>query len=445
MKQGEGLLTRAARWGQAALRADLRERIVQDSVTVLLGQLFRLGLGIISSALLARSLGPAGLSLFAIVGAVAGIAGTVSDLGLRMSAIRHIAAFVVDGNENVARQTAGIYARLKLVASVLVVVFIVVLARPLASLLDLPPDRGPLLLWVGSLGLLATALSGLAGTILHALRRFRPLVAMQSTNVLLTVLLLAALWLWEVLTVPWALFVGALSAAGAAALGYFLLPMEWRESFWHSSPLSGAMSGRLLSFSRWLWLSNIFSILAVQVDVLLLNYLLPLPLVGIYALARNLAQKADMVNQTLHTVLLPNVSALAGPPAYRRYLRRSLARAALLAGLIILATPLARPLILLVYGDAFASSIPVFYALLSVVLFDVFVSPLILLALPMDRPRLLALADGAQVILLLTLGLILVPRWGVYGIIVARLAGKAIGAFITLLPLILTLRREQSA
>ena len=85
---------RAARWGQAALRADLRERIAQDSLIVLSGQLFRLGLGIISSALLARSLGPAGLSLFTVVGAATGIAGTVADLGLRMSAIRHVAAFV---------------------------------------------------------------------------------------------------------------------------------------------------------------------------------------------------------------------------------------------------------------------------------------------------------------------------------------------------------------
>lgn len=436
---------RAARWGQAALRADLRERIAQDSLIVLSGQLFRLGLGIISSALLARSLGPAGLSLFTIVGAATGIAATVADLGLRMSAIRHIAAFVAGGNERTARQTAGAYARLKLVASVSAVALIVVLARPLASLLNLPADRGPLLLWVGSLGLLATALSGLAATILHALRRFRPLVVMQSANVVLTVLLLSALWLREALTVPWALLVGAISAAAAALLGYRLLPSGWRAALWRSASLRGAASGRLLSFSRWIWLSNVFSILAVQVDVLLLNYLVPLPLVGIYALARNLAQKADVVNQTLHTVLLPNVSALAGPPDYRRYLRRSLARAALLGGLILLAIPLARPLILLVYGEAFAASVPIFYALLSVVLFDVLVSPLILLALPLDRPRLLALADGAQVVLLLILGITLVPRWGVYGIIVARLAGKVVGALITLLPLIPTLRGEHSS
>ncbi len=179
--------------------------------------------------------------------------------------------------------------------------------------------------------------------------------------------------------------------------------------------------------------------------MLLLNYLLPPPLVGIYVLARSLGQKVDTVHQTLYTILLPNVSALDGAAAQRGYWQRSLIRSALLAGAILLAAPLAGPFIRLVYGSEFAASVNVFYALLAVVILDLLVSPLILLTLPMDRPRLLAAADGLQVVVLLGAGLALVPIWGVYGIVAARLAARLASALVALPPLLRRIRQQPAA
>lgn len=425
------------------MQSDLRESVVQDSAVVFAGNIVSLGLGVISSAVLARGLGPEGLSTFAIVGATTSIAATVSDFGLRLGAIRHIAGALTSSMRR-AQTLARAYAYLKFSGSTAIVILLLVFAEPISALVQLPRETGPALMRIGAIAIGATLLSALVGTILHALALFHRLITAQLFNVVLTVLLLTALWLANRLDVATALLVGGATAAAAALLSLALLPEGWRQSIrlWSGNRASSFRddSRTLLSFSRWMWLSNIFTILSLQIDVLLLNFFLPLPAVGIYALARNLAQKAEAVNRTLHTVLAPGASALTAAGERRDYVRRSLVRSTLLAGLMVLATPLARPFILLVYGQEYSASVNLFYALLLVVLLDLIVSPLILLALPLDRPRLLALADAAQIATLVTVGVVAIPQFGAYGIIFARLAARLVAALVALPPLLRSVR-----
>ncbi|MFW6096864.1 MAG: hypothetical protein ACOC9Z_02250, partial [Chloroflexota bacterium] len=106
-----------------ALRRDLRERVLQDGAVVFGGNMLSLALGIVSSAVLARALGPEGLSTFAIVGATTSIAATVSDAGLRLGAIRHIAGALVKDVRR-AQALARAYATLKFLGSVAIVVLL---------------------------------------------------------------------------------------------------------------------------------------------------------------------------------------------------------------------------------------------------------------------------------------------------------------------------------
>lgn len=427
-----------------ALRARLSDPASQQMATVMVGHVLRLALGLISSAMLARGLGPAGLSVFSVVGAAMAILGTVADFGLSNSAVRYVAGDLLPAPAR-ARATAAIYARLKLFGAVLLLVLVFVLARPLVLLLGLPVDSGPLLLRVGALGLAATALSGLAGTLLRALQRFRHLVATQLINAALTVLLMGGLFLLTRLDVLNALWVGVATALAAAAVGVRLLPVEWRHALAAPAPVRSAASRRLLAFGKWLWVSAIFSILLAQLDLLLLNRLLPAQRVGFYALALNLVFKADIVNQTLHTVLLPRVSGLSGRDAYFHHLRQSLVRSLLLALALALLLPLARPFILAVYGAEYAPAVPVFYALMAVVFFDLFAIPVQLLAFPLDMPRQIVVADVIGVAVLFLGGMLLIPAWGLYGAVVAKLAAKVSGTLVIGLAITRRLRTARSA
>lgn len=409
-----------------------------DSTTRHMGLLFaghglRLALGVVSSAILARGLGPAGLSLFAVVGAAASIAATVADFGLSTSGIRHMAADLPDDPSG-ARRTGQVLAWCKMLGALLVAGLLFAGAKPIAALLKIPPDAGPVLVRIAAVGLLATSLGGAVSAILQALRRFWVLVATQTLGIVLTILLLAALWLPRPvsgsLEVAAALAVGIVSTLAVAVTGLVCLPAGWRRAMLARPGRLGGTGRRLLAFSRWLWLSAMLSILIAQLDLLMLNRLLAPSVVGFYALALNLAFKADILNQTLHTVLLPTVAGLRSAAAYRPYLRASLARCLGLALLLAVLAPLARPLVLAVYGPAYAPAIPVLYALLGVVLFDLLTMPFLLLAFPLDMPHLIAAADAVRVVTFVLLGAALIPIWGLYGAVAAKLAAKVAGALL---------------
>lgn len=409
------------------VRTRLREDTEHHIALVLAGHAVRLVLGLASSAVLARGLGPAGLSTFSVLSATMMIAITLGDLGLSSSAVRHVAADLA-ADPVKSRSTAQVFTILKLLGSLIVVIGGLILAEPIAALLTLPSGMGPGLVRLAGLGVLATAGSGVISTILQALRRFPYLIATQTLNTVLTVALIGALYLAERLTIANALVVGAVTALAGALLGWGLLPAGWRSALRSRAPLSGQAARRLWRFGRWLWLSTILVIIISQLDLLLLNRWAAPQVTGHYALALNLALKAEVLNQTLHTVLLPNVSGLSGREEFAAYVRRSLLRSGLLAGMLLLTLPLARPFILTVYGVEYGPSVPLFYLLIGVTVFDVILNPLLLLAYPLDMPRHIAASHGVRVVVMLLAGSMLVPGWGGAGAALAKLAAKTVGA-----------------
>lgn len=151
--------------------------------------------------------------------------------------------------------------------------------------------------------------------------------------------------------------------------------------------------------------------------------------------SENLATKVDAANQSLYTVLLPAASALDGPGAIRRYIRRGLLRSAFISLAILLLMPLIRPFIVLFYGPAFVPAVRLLQLLLSVVIFDIFTTPLLLLAFPLNQPQLLAAADGLRAGTLVLIAIWLIPAYGPTGAVVAKLGAKVAGAGLTLVVL----------
>jgi O-antigen/teichoic acid export membrane protein len=417
---------RTPSWLGQTIRAVLVDQTLSNSVTVLAGQIGRLLLGLVSSALLARSLGPSGLAAYAVVGSTLMIAVAVADFGLGQSAVRQIAGFLKSSPAD-ARETAGTFARWKLVVGLSVCGLMLATASPLAAFLDLPSATGPTLIGVAAAGLAASVLGSIPNTILHAQSRFRPLIGNHLLNAGLTVLLMGLLFLAGRLAVIPALWVGAFTALAAAALSFYLLAPVWRRAVIMAGSLRGRHGRQMLAFGKWLWLSAVLTILTAQADLLMVNRMLPSETAGYYALALNLSFKADILNQTMYTVLLPVASALSDRAQYLSYLKRNLIRSLVLTLPLILAWLAAPLFIRLVYGSAFSASSPVFRWMLLVAALDLLFTPISLLAFPLNLPRSFTAANVARVGLLLLLGSQLIPLWGLVGAVVAKFVAKAAG------------------
>jgi O-antigen/teichoic acid export membrane protein len=402
----------------------------------------RLGFGFVASLLIARALGPSNFGVYAVLGATVGIVGTLAEGGLTEAAVLRIASVWLVAQE-LAEARARSFFWLRLGVSGIVVGLGCALAGFIARTVLNGIDAG-LLRWA-LLGVVATAASGALSAVLQATGGFGRMSSLALINTGLTAVLALLLAAIGHLDLPSALIVlGIGTSLATFAAAARMLPAGWRLSLPTAADLR-AEGQRLLETGRWLWIASLFAMLTANAEVLLLNQWTALALVGAYALALNLATKADVVNQSLYTVLLPGVAHLDIRERRRGYLRRGLLRSVGVCLVLLLLIPLAQPLILLIYGPAYAPSVIFFQLLLGVMIFDVLLTPLLLLPLAYRQAKVLAAADATRAVTLIAVAVLLIPLFGPFGAIVARFASRAAGAVLVVAALRATSRSGRQA
>lgn len=416
------------------------DSVTQGWLFVTSGSVVRLGLGFIASVVIARALGPAAFGVYAVLATIASFTGAAVDLGLTNAAVRRISAVWPDDlNRTFAIWRVFFWLRLLVVGIVLAAGLI--LAGPISGLL-LDADGRDLYLRLALLGVAATALSGSVTGMLQATSHFGRLSTVLLVNSGLTAILALGLWWAGHLTITTALLVlGIGTSLVSFGLAWWLLPGTWPFKPPRRIAFSG--DGRdLARYGSWLWLGSLFAMLALYLDVLIVNHWATAATVGVYALAVNLATKVEVVNHSLYTVLLPTASSLQSDEQIRQYIRRGLIRSGLIGLTLLPLIPLARPLITLFYGENYAPAASLFQGLLLIAIFNVVVMPLLMLAFTYDRPRLIALSDGLRALTLLVVALVLVPGFGTTGAIVAKFIAAGVGSVVILVFLLRVLPRS---
>lgn len=415
------------------LRDLVRRPVVADLVITLGGRWAQMLIALAGNVISARALGPDDFGRFGLVMAVVTICGTLADAGLTYTAVKFIAQYSA-ANPARAHAVARAYLALRLGSGVAVAAGGVGLAAPLAGGLLGYPELTPYL-QLAFATLFSLAISSYPGTVLVGLARFGRLGVAGVVNAAITlagiVVLLLAGRLDLGTLIAWNVILPVISTLPT----WGLLPAEWRP--WRAPPpaTTGDRRGvvrELWSFSRWMMVSTLGSIIAGQGDLLLLGRFAGPGVVGVYSVALTLALRLDTLNQSLTTVLIPRASRLSGPGAVRGYTRRVIRGSLVLAGGLALAALVAQPLIALVYGERYAASAGLFGALMVVVLFDLITSSLFLVAFPLNKPRVLALSDWLRVGVLGVAGVLLIPPLAGLGAVVARLLSRIAGAGYTL-------------
>jgi O-antigen/teichoic acid export membrane protein len=388
----------------------------------------RLGLGFVASLVIARALGPADFGVYAVLAASVAVIGGLAEGGFTEAAVLRVSA-VWQLDTSAARERGRAFFWLRLGLAAVVVALGCVLAGPVAQRL-LSVDEG-LLRWA-FLGIVATAASGAVSALLQATMAWRRMSSLTLVNTGLTAVLAVGLALAGRLDLLAALVVLGIGTSVATFLvGRGMLPTGWSLRPPSVSALR-AEAAHLIRTGRWLWVASVFAMLTANAEVLILNRQAALPLVGAYALALNLATKADLVNHSLYTVLLPGVAGLRDRAAVASYVRRGFLRGGLIGlGLLVL-IPVSEPLIVLFYGAAFAPAVVFFRLLLGVMVFDVLLTPVLLLPLAYRQARLLAAADALRAVTLVLVAVGTIPVYGAIGAIFARFVARVAGAVLVI-------------
>jgi O-antigen/teichoic acid export membrane protein len=233
---------------------------------------------LVGNIILARVLFEEAFALMAIVGAVIQGLSMFSDVGLGPN--------VVQNRRGESAEFLGTIWTVQIVRGLCLCVIASGLAFPIAWFYSSTDPLADELKYLLPLAALATAITGFNSTRLLLATRRLDLARVTVIDLISQIAGIGTVLLLAVTTRSlYSLPIGAIvSAVLACVLSHTALPGERDRLHWDPQTFR-----EILRFGKWVFVSTIASFLALQVDRLALPKLFPLDVVGVYAIAVNLA------------------------------------------------------------------------------------------------------------------------------------------------------------
>jgi len=384
------------------------------------GNLLKIGLGLLTSALIFRALGPGDVGRLTLTLSVVGLFSIVGEFGLRDAAVNYIARFLpTDAEKAYSVARTLLLSKVFLATLASGVTFFaagVIAARfyPQAQIADL--------IRLGAFSLLADGLLGFALVILEAQQNFGAIGILSVLQASVRAGLILAFFLSKNLNLVALLALESVVPLAAFAYGLRLVP---RSCVWLRRPLLEHLS-LLFHFTQWIAVAALSSSIMLKLDVLLLSYYFVTAEVGLYAAALTLVNRLDVIKNAVLTTAFPEACRRTQCSDLRAYVFQSLrlTGAATLAVLPLFGV--GGWLVVWLYGAAFRAAATAFYPLLAAFLIGLNVEPVAYVLYPLEQPCWIAFNDLAQLVLSLTANLILIPRFGItgaaWGVLLTRIA-----------------------
>jgi O-antigen/teichoic acid export membrane protein len=220
-----------------------------------------------------------------------------------------------------------------------------------------------------------------------------------------------------------------LVAFAASALIGVLMLASLGVKFQLSRDLSGLKAA--WAFAVPCYAANLAQFLNYKLDVFVVGYFAGRESVGRYTLAVSLAQLLWLMSSSVASVLLPKVAASSDPDVIVDHTTRvcRLSLWATAAGALALAV-MAIPVIPVVYGEAFRPSIMALLCILpGIVVFSV-ATVLAAFIAGKGKPQLNLMVSGLSLIVTIALDFILIPRLNIVGAALASTASYSLSALM---------------
>ena len=274
---------------------------------------------------------------------------------------------------------------------------------------------------------ISVAVTGLA-SVLNGLGLLRKTATINAIGTLIyaaTVIVLAlrgfGLWaLLDALVVQLAFSAVALYALCRGQLGHvFVSPQR----------VGRALAIELLTFGGWVQLSTLATLLGGETDQILIGAFVGVPAVGLYEVGAKLARAIRSLASFPNNALLPSIAALATDPRADR-VPHVVVRASRLVSVVTVfaaalliggSTPIVTVWLGHVDGVAIAATVLVVLAFGNVL--ETIVSVPITAMRALRKPKLEAFATGVGAAINLTITIVLVRPFGIYGVLAGTLGG----------------------
>lgn len=395
--------------------------LFRDSIITLVTRVFLLGVTILSSVIVARTLGPSGNGVYAYVVVVAGLIANLGSLGLGVSNV-----FLVGKS----RYELSEIASFSLLATICLGILWICIS--LVSLVFVPGvffegvRREYVLIAIFTVPFLL-AFNFFSNIVLgkkkipsfNLLNAAQPVFLIFSLSVLLLVFRLGeigAIWAWATSV-----------AVGANCSLLFVARLTRIRLF-----LNKHLAKEALGFGIKADLGNVFGLLNYRSSVLLLGNLTGAGSLGRYAIAIGLAELVLYLPNSISLALFPRVSSAGFRDANRLTPLTCRHTIFLTLGIVLSMFAVGKILVLHIYGSDYAAAVAPLYILLAGMV-PLSIGKILSSDLTgRGRPIIPTLSSFVSFITIIVLLLTLVPKWGISGAAVATLIAYSADACIQL-------------
>ncbi|HCH59306.1 MAG: hypothetical protein UX80_C0002G0063 [Candidatus Amesbacteria bacterium GW2011_GWA2_47_11b] len=391
----------------------LQTSTFRQSVVTVFSTFATAGLGAVFYLFLARLVGAHEYGLFSVVISFLTIVATIADLGMNQGLIRFVAE---NSQSNQYQPYAKIALLSKLLISSIILVGFVFLAQPITGYLLHQQEVYPLLPLAG-LGAVFILLFSFSTSVLQGLQKFVLWGGLQVAANFFRLVLFGTLFLILKINAYWGLIL-----FGSAPFLGFVVSWFWLPLSIFQSKFTPRQFCNFWNFNKWTAAFVTTSVLASRLDILLSARFLSLSETGVYSLATTMVAFLPQLSGAIGAVTAPKFASFSDSSHSQKYL----AKAALFSFGTSLAVALAMiPAALVVVwfiGRDFSASFTPFLILLASLAIFTSLNPVRdSIMYFYKRPQFFFWANLAQAAIIVAVGLLLIPRFGVVGTALAVL------------------------
>lgn len=378
----------------------------KDTYTLFIGNVISAFLGFVTTLFIARALSVADFGIYSAITNLIVIVISLTDLGISSGMVSFASKAFAEGDTQKAYEYSKAAFIIKIVATLPLVILAFIFAGYISPHWLATGDRAASY-WVGIISFLAIAWSFLP-YILQSKKLFLKSVIIDISLSLPKAVIPYLLFVAGLLTVNSSLAAFAVSAALAGVVAFAFVGFK----FLQGKPAKHIYAD-LFKFSSWIGVNRIISSISGKLDVQMLAAMAGATVTGLYSIPMRLSSIIIVFASSFSAVLAPRFASFGDKEKEKGYfLKASLALIPIVAGIIFVII-FAKPFIVILFGQKYLLSVPVFQALAGAMIpFIIAVPAVTAIIYSMKKTIYIGLFSFYQIAAVFLINLILIPRYG---------------------------------
>lgn len=362
-----------------------------------------------------RLLDTADFGIFSAINNFVVLAFSILDIGIGSGLINFISYNFQQNRQAIARDYLYSGIIIRTLISGLFALIVIVFSPAIGSKFFLTNQSTAIIL--AGISILGLSIVDVTTFALQGYQRFLGSAITSSSFSLIRFVLISLIIITKnPLSITLAVLITTIASLTGALIGFRLLKI----SFTNLSLPKKTIYQKLLSFSGWIAVNKIASSVAGKVDTQMLLLMAGPTITGIYSVSSRISSFYAVVITSFAAVVAPRLASGKSLRDLKPFLKKTFLAIVGLIALMVLGLIIAHPFIILLFGEKAAPSVKPFQGLtLAYMPFVAASLAIIIIIYNLKKTFVVGLLSLIQLLIIIIGNLILIPRLGIYGPVIA--------------------------